>query len=151
MFGPSNLTLIIGLTLGMLKKLIPYAFISLFLTACGNDTPPEQADNGLDGGRNFIENYMKGDMKQAKLYIVESPENKAHFEQLINDYFGLDKEGRMQLRQASLQINEIKSINDQTTVIYYQNSFDKKPRWLKVISTNQVWKVDLKYSYGPKI
>lgn len=135
----------------MLKKLTLSLFIAFIAASCGNQGNSQQAENGIDGGRNFIENYMKGDMKQAKLYIVESPENKAHFEQLINDYFGLDKEGRMQLRQASLQINEIKSINDQTTVIYYQNSFDKKPRWLKVISTNQGWKVDLKYSYGPKI
>ena len=135
----------------MLKKLTLSLFIAFIVASCGNQGNNQQAENGIDGGRNFIENYMKGDMKQAKLYIVESPENKAHFEQLINDYFGLDKEGRMQLRQASLQINEIKSINDQTTVIYYQNSFDKKPRWLKVISTNQGWKVDLKYSYGPKI
>ena len=135
----------------MLKKLTLSLFIAFIAASCGNQGNNQQAENGIDGGRNFIENYMKGDMKQAKLYIVESPENKAHFEQLINDYFGLDKEARMQLRQASLQINEIKSINDQTTVIYYQNSFDKKPRWLKVISTNQGWKVDLKYSYGPKI
>jgi len=135
----------------MLKKLIPYLLIGLIAASCGNQDPSQQADNAIDGGRNFIENYLKGDMKQAKLFVVESPENKAHFEQLINEYFGLDKEGRMQLRLASLQINEIKSIDDKTTVIYYQNSFDKKPRWLKVISTNQGWKVDLKYSYGPKI
>ena len=135
----------------MLKKLIPYLFISLFMAGCSGDNAIEQADNGIDGGRGFIENYMQGDMKKAKLYIVEGPENKAHFEKLINEYFGLDKEGRMQLRLASLQIDEIKTINEQTTVFYYRNSFDKIPRWLKVISTPQGWKVDLKYSYGPKI
>lgn len=135
----------------MLKKLIPYLFIAIAIASCNSQGTSQQADNAIDGGRNFIENYMKGDMKTAKFFVVESAENKAYFEQLINEYFGLDKEGRMQLRQASLQINEIKSMNDQTTVIYYQNSFDKKPRWLKVISTNQGWKVDLKYSYGPKI
>ena len=150
-FGTTNLTLIIGLTLGMLKKLIPFIIITLFVTSCTSQPSAEQADNAIDGGRNFIENYMKGDMKKAKLYIVEGPENKAHFEKLINEYFGLDKEGRMQLRLASLQIDEIKTINEQTTVIYYQNSFDKTPRWVKVISTPQGWKVDLKYSYGPKI
>jgi hypothetical protein len=150
-FDSANLRLKIGLTLGMLKKLIPYLLISFITAGCGNQGTSQQADNAIDGGRNFIENYMKGDMKQAKLFVVESPENKAYFKALINEYFGLDKEGRMQLRQASLQINEIKSINDQTTVIYYQNSFDKKQRWLKVISTNQGWKVDLKYSYEPKI
>jgi hypothetical protein len=63
----------------------------------------------------------------------------------------MDKEGRNQFRQASIQINEVKSLNDQTTVIYYQNSFDKTPRWIKVIYTSKGWKVDLKYSYGPKL
>jgi len=135
----------------MLKKLIPYAFISLFLTACGNDTPPEQADNGLDGGRNFIENYMQGDIQKAQLYLVEDPENQAYFDKMSASYFSMDKEGRNQYRQASIEINEVKTVNDQTTIIYYQNSFEKIPRWLKVISTPKGWKVDLKYSYGPKL
>lgn len=116
-----------------------------------NSSAPEKADNAIDGGRNFIENYMKGDMKKAKLYIALDNENLAFFEKMTTDYFALDKEGRMQLRQASLQIDEIKQINEQATVIYYRNSFDKTPRWLKVIATTEGWKVDLKYSFGPKI
>ncbi len=128
-----------------------YAFIFLFLTACGNDAPVEQADNGLDGGRNFIENYMQGDIQKAQLYLVEGPENKAYFDKMSNAYFSMDKEGRNQYRQASIQINEVKTVNNQTTIIYYQNSFEKIPRWLKVIATPKGWKVDLKYSYGPKL
>jgi hypothetical protein len=135
----------------MLKKLFSYAFISLFLTACGNDTPVEQADNGLDGGRNFIESYMQGDIQKAQLYLVEDPENQAYFDKMSTSYFSMDKEGRNQFRQASIQINEVKTVNAQTTIIYYQNSFEKIPRWLKVVSTPKGWKVDLKYSYGPKL
>jgi hypothetical protein len=150
MFGRTNLTLKIGLTLGMLKKLT-VLFIPFFMVACANQTASTQADNAIDGGRNFIESYMQGDIKKAKLFVADGAENKQFLEKMTNDYFALDKEGRMQLRQASLQINEIKTVNEQTTVIYYQNSFDKTPRWLKVISTPQGWKVDLKYSYGPKI
>jgi hypothetical protein len=135
----------------MLKKLIPYAFIALLQIACNNDKPVEQADNGLEGGRNFIENYMQGDITKAQLYMVEDPENLAYFDEMSKSYFSMDKEGRNQFRQASIQINEVKSLNDQTTVIYYQNSFDKTPRWIKVIYTSKGWKVDLKYSYGPKL
>ena len=135
----------------MLKKLIPYLFISFFLIACANENGIEQADSGIDGGRGFIENYMQGDMKKAKLYVLADAQNMAFFNKITNEYYALDKEGRMQLRQASLQIDEVKTINEQTTVIYYRNSFDKTPRWVKVIATPKGWKVDLKFSYGPKI
>ena len=135
----------------MLKKLIPYLFISLFMAGCSGDNAIEQADNGIDGGRGFIENYMQGDMKKAKKYLVEDAQNNTFFNKMTSEYFGLDKEGRMQIRQASIQIDEVKTVNDQTTIIYYRNSFDKTPRWVKVVSTPKGWKVDLKYSFGPKI
>ncbi len=151
MFGQTNLTLIIGLTLGMLKKLILYCSLIIAGASCNPNSTAEKADNPLDGGRYFIENYMQGDMKKAQQYLLVNTENQAYFDKLTKEYFALDKEGRMQLRQASIQINEVKTINEQATAILYQNSKDKVLRWVKVVSTPEGWKVDLKFSYGPKL
>ena len=145
----TNLTLIIGLTLGMLKKLILYCSFISAMVACSSTSAVEKADNPLDGGRYFIENYMQGDMKKAQQYLLVDTQNQAFFDQMTKDYFALDKEGRMQLRQASIQINEVKTINEHTSIILYQNSQDKTPRWIKVVFSPDGWKVDLKYSYGP--
>jgi hypothetical protein len=50
---------------------------------------------------------MQGNFKKAKFYVLEDAENLALFEKMANNYYGLDKEGRQQIRLASIQINEI--------------------------------------------
>jgi hypothetical protein len=111
----------------------------------------ELADNPLDGGRYFIENCMQGNFKKAKFYVVEDAENLALFEKIASNYYGLDKEGRQQIRLASIQINEISAVDSTMTIMNYQNSFDNKVHKLKIISTPKGWKVDLKYTYGPNL
>ena len=128
-----------------------YCSLIILASSCNSNNPVEKADNPLDGGRYFIENYMQGDMKKAQQYLLVDAKNQAYFDQMTKDYFGLDKEGRMQLRQASIQINEVKTIDQQSSAILYQYSTDKQARWIKVVSTEAGWKVDLKYSYGPKL
>jgi uncharacterized lipoprotein NlpE involved in copper resistance len=135
----------------MLKKLILFLSLLLALLSCNNQSQLEKADNPLDGGRYFIENYMQGDMIKSKQYLLVDPKNQAYFEQLKKDYFDLEKESRTQLRQASIQINEVKSLDSNSTVIYYQYSVDTLARWMKVVNTPNGWKVDLKFSYGTKL
>ena len=135
----------------MLKNLILYTSLLFLGTACSSNNNTEQADNPLDGGRYFIENYMQGDMKKAHAYLLVDDKNQAYFDQMTKEYYSLDKEGRTQLRQSSIQINEVKTINDKTSAILYANSNDKVERWVKVVSTPQGWKVDIKFSYGPKL
>ena len=94
---------------------------------------------------------MQGNFKKAKFYVVEDAENLALFEQLASNYYGLDKEGRQQIRLASIQINEISAVDSAMTILNYQNSFDSKVHKLKIISTPNGWKVDLKYTYGPNL
>ena len=109
-----------------------------------------KADNALDGGRYFIENCMKGDFSKAKNYFLASPQNQAIFDSISAHYFLLDKEGRQQLRQASIQINEISSIDPTHTSFDYQNSLDKIAQKMMVVSTPEGWKVDLEYSFPQK-
>ncbi|MCX6203546.1 MAG: hypothetical protein NTY43_04540 [Bacteroidetes bacterium] len=143
-----------GLTLGMIKTIKAPFFIALvcmgLLAACNSQPNVDLADNALDGGRYFIENCMQGDFKKAKNYLVESPQNEAIFDTLSAHYYLLDKEGRQQLRQASIQINEVSSIDATHSIIDYQNSFDKIPMKMSVIATPKGWKVDLQYSYPQK-
>jgi hypothetical protein len=135
----------------MLKNLILYTSLLLAVTSCNSHSTAEKADNPLDGGRYFLENYMQGDMVKAQQYLFVNEQNQAFFDQMTKDYFAMDKEGRMQTRQASIQIDEVKALDAKASVIYYENSNDKVQRWIKVIETPDGWKVDLKFSYGPKL
>jgi hypothetical protein len=131
----------------MLKNTTLALMACLLITACGQTSSYEKADNALDGGRFFLENLNQGDIKKAKMYILDNPENIQLFDSVSKSYFALDKEGRQRLRQASIQINEIQEKSKTETHIQYQLSIDSKKRTLKVVSTPEGWKVDLKYSY----
>jgi len=147
-----------GLTLAMFKNIKASIYLSTILSsillclfsACGTGPNEFKADNALDGGRYYIENCMKGDFKIAKKYILASPENQAIFDTLSAHYFLLDKEGRQQLRQASIQINEIRSIDSTHSSFDYQNSLDKIAQKMMVVSTPEGWKVDLQYTFPQK-
>jgi hypothetical protein len=129
------------------KSLFPSIWMTLLFLSCSSTPAYEKAVDPLDGGRSFIENCMQGDIKKAHFYMISDSSNEAYFKQISDAYFALDKEGRMQNRQASLQINELVALDPKTTLIYYKYSYDETPKVIKVVETPEGWKVDLKYSY----
>ena len=133
-------------------KLKTFGVIGLMtlMISCSDTGSKELADNALDGGRYFLENCNQGDFQKANIYLLDNPENQRYLKTISNTYFTLDKEGRQQLRQASIQINEVRAIDSSETIISYQSSMDTIPHQLKVISTPNGWKVDLKYTYIAK-
>jgi hypothetical protein len=135
----------------MIKKLFTLFFASICLLSCQQQPDFEIATSPLDGGRYFIESCLQGEFKKAKFYLLSDSTNQGHFDQITKNYYELDKEGRQQLRQASIQINEISAIDSSNSVIHYQNSFEKLAHKLKVIQTKDGWKVDLKYTYTPEL
>ena len=135
----------------MIKKLFTLVFASIFLLSCQQQPDFEIATSPLDGGRYFIESCLQGEFRKAKFYLLLDSANQGHFEQITKNYYELDKEGRQQLRQASIQINEISAIDSSNSVINYQNSFEKVVHKLKVTQTKEGWKVDLKYTYTPEL
>ena len=120
------------------------------MIGCTDTASKELADNPLDGGRYFLENCNQGDFSKAKNYFLVNPQNQAIFDSISAHYFLLDKEGRQQLRQVSIQINEIRSIDPTHTSFDYQNTLDKIPQKMMVVSTPEGWKVDLEYSFPQK-
>ena len=143
-----------GLTLAMFMnikaRLVLFIGFLAIASSCNMGVDEMKAESALDGGRYYIENCMKGDFKIAKKYLLASPQNQAIFDSLSAQYFLLDKEGRQQLRQASIQINEILSIDSTHSSFDYQNSLDKIAQKMMVVSTPEGWKVDLQYSYPQK-
>ena len=135
----------------MNKKLVTLLFASIFLLSCQQQPDFEIASSPLDGGRYFIESCLQGEFRKAKFYLLLDSTNQGHFEQISKSYYELDKEGRQQLRQASIQINDISAIDSSNSVINYQNSFEKVVHKLKVTQTKEGWKVDLKYTYTPEL
>ena len=55
-----------------------------------------------------------------------------------------DKQG---YRDASINIHNVETVNDSTTIVNYSNSYKKEKADLKVVRLNGAWLVDFKHSF----
>jgi hypothetical protein len=55
-----------------------------------------------------------------------------------------DKRG---YREASINMHDVRQVNDSTTIVNYSNSFMKKNDSLRVVRSDGQWLVDFKYSF----
>lgn len=125
-----------------MKKLIP--IILIFISSCaGKEKFHLPAVDAFDAGREYLKATMEGDFEKAAFYTVQDEKNKAVLDQTEKSYREKDKEGRQQLRTASLNINGVKVLPDSSTEINYSYSFDKQPHVVTVIKKSGNWVVDL--------
>lgn len=127
-------------------------FFSLFLIfACSsNQVNYSKAENAFDAGREFIDGTLKGDFKKSAHYMLMDTSNQQLLNVQENEFRLKDKEGRQQLRTASINIQQIEDVDSITSLIHYNNSFDKINHMLKVVKQNNNWTVDFKYSFQNK-
>lgn len=133
-----------------MKYLLLSFFVLVF--ACKNTStnfPP--AENALDAGREFIDACLKGDFSKASAYMLADSINQGHLQRAETKFREYDKEGRQQLRSASINISEVSDVDTLTSIIYYSNSFDQKPLKVKVVKQSEKWLVDFKYTFNSNL
>lgn len=123
-------------------KSITWIMLLLLCACAGKEKNYIKASDALDAGREYIRACMEGDFDKAAFYLLPTEPNRSALKATETAYRSQDKEGRQQLRAASVQINGIKDQPDGSTEIYYSYSFDKQPRTLKVVNNNGTWQVD---------
>lgn len=77
--------------------------------------------------------------------------NQGHLQRAETKFREYDKEGRQQLRSASINISEVSDVDTLTSIIYYSNSFDQQPLKVKVVKQSEKWLVDFKYTFNPNL
>src|SRR3954449_5774672 len=125
-------------------------FFSCILFSCA-EKHYTKAENALDAGREFIDGCLKGDFDKASYYMLQDDKNKSLLLQQKRNYDAKSKEEKQEYNSASIIIYEDATINDSTHIINYQNSYDKVGRKVKVISKNNTWLVDFKYTFNPNL
>jgi hypothetical protein len=124
-------------------------FILAFAISCSSKKAALlPAENSFDAGREFIDGNLKGDFQKATFYMIADEQNKQFLSVAEQEYRQKDKEGRQELRTASINLEKVEDIDKAQSIIYFSNSFDKKPQKIKVIKTNQGWLVDYKFSFS---
>ena len=121
----------------------------LLLTACGSNDSGNTSENDVDAARNFIRAALDGQYKEAQNLIVADSVNKQYLDAFATNYRermnGTDKRG---YRESSINIHNIRSVNDSVTIVHYSNSYKQTQDSLKVVRQDNNWLVDLKYSFS---
>jgi hypothetical protein len=132
-----------------MQKLLIFSLL-FFVSCSGNNIQYLKAENAFDAGREFIDGTLKGDFKKAAFYMLPDSANQQFLAVQEKDFRLKDKEGRQQLRTASINIQQVEDIDSTVSIIHFNNSFEKKDQILKVIKQNNNWLVDFKYSFQKK-
>ena len=83
--------------------------------------------------------------------MINDSTNQGHLQRAEAKFRTYDKEGRQQLRTASINISEVSDVDTVTSIIYYSNSFDQQPLKIKVVKQAEKWLVDFKYTFNPNL
>ena len=124
----------------MIRKTIFITYGLIALLGCSTQQSFSPADNALDAGREFIDAKLKGDFAIASFYMLEEPVQQAWLKTAEANYRKLDRGGRQQSREASINIAGVQEKHADTTLIQYSYSFDTTPKTLLVVRNNQQWK-----------
>jgi hypothetical protein len=125
-----------------MRKLL--VLTAMLLVSCGNkEKDYRKAENALDAGREFIGSCLQGDFTRAAFYMVANEANTRSLAETEKIYREKDKDGRQQLRTASINIRGVTELSDSVSLIKYSNSFDKMPQTLRVVKRNGDWLADL--------
>lgn len=137
----------------IMKQLFHLSLL-LLLAACNtedkkNETEPE---DDLGAARNFIRAALDGDYAKARTYLLPDSMNTEYMnlsERKYNET--MSREMKDEYKKASINIHEVKPLNDSASVISYSNSYFKKDtQHLKVVKLNNKWLIDFKYYFEAK-
>jgi len=131
-----------------MKKILSASFLLFILAACNNDkTTSGNSENDVDAARNFIRSALDGKFSQARQYMLQDTANLQFLDVAEQNYERAPVETINAYKGSSINIHQVNTVNDSTTVVVYSNSFKKDHDTLKVLKVNNQWLVDLKYLY----
>lgn len=132
-----------------MKQLVAILTLILFF-GCNNGEDEYRApENALDAGREFIQSTLKGKFTKADKYMLQDEDNKYLLSKFAQQYSKLSERERAAFANASINVAEVDDVAaDSVTVISFSNSYKKTPQKIKVVRSNNDWKVDFKYTFS---
>jgi hypothetical protein len=129
-----------------MKKILSASFLLFILAACNNDKTGK-SENDVDAARNFIRSALDGKFSEARQYMLQDTANLQFLDVAERNYERAPVETINSYRGSTINIHQVNTVNDSTTVVVYSNSFKKDHDTLRVLKVNNQWLVDLKYLY----
>lgn len=130
----------------MKRILVILCSAALLFAAC-NENKIDKSDP-LESGRGFIEASLKGDYITADKYLLPDSTNMEYFQTLKDFNNKMSKEERYSYSTANIIIDSTVMKSDSVEIIYYSNTFKKKPSKIKMVKKDKDWLVDFKYTFS---
>ena len=123
------------------------SFLLLFIYGCNSNDEKATADSdALNAGRNFIRAALDGNFARARSFVLPDSVNMEWFgiyERSYNER--MKPEDKKGYKEASINVHEVKDLNDSTTLLIYSNSYFKNDtHQLRIVRVNSQWLIDLK-------
>lgn len=120
----------------------------VFWLGCAEPEGFKSPEDPLDAGREFIRALLDGDYEKGSLYVLDDPEDQEIFRRYERYMKKQPKKELLNLKSASIIINNIENSGDSISVINFSNSHSMKPMDLKIVKINGEWKIDLSYTFS---
>ncbi len=122
--------------------------MTIALLSCNNaDEQAGKPESDLDAARMFIRDALDGRYDEARKLMIVDSTNENRMSDTERTYEHMKKEDKRDYREASINIHNVRKVNDSMTVVTYSNSFKNTHDSVKVIRQNGEWLVDLKYTF----
>ena len=134
--------------------ILSFLFLHFFCACSGGEGERTgevtTSENDVDAARNFIRSALDGKYDRARKFMIQDSLNNQYLDLFQRNYESrMDPEDKRGYREASINIHDIRQLNDSATVVSYSNSFKKKNDSLMVVRRDEQWLVDLKYAFSP--
>lgn len=135
-----------------MKQYIVHAasFLFLFAISCNNrdqQTAEPKSENDIDAARNFIRAALDGKFNEAKTFLLSDSSNIEYFDANERNYQRINPDEKRYYREATINIHNVTTENDSTTIVIYSNSYKNDHDTLRVLKKKNQWLVDLKYLF----
>jgi hypothetical protein len=134
-----------------MKNTYPVFLFLLFLCAsCKNNDKAavqEEPENSVDAARDFVRSALDGKFREARAYLLEDSVNTNYMDVAERSYQKASQDVKDGYRTSTIYIHKVDSINDNTSIVIYSNSYKNDHDTLKLLKVNNQWLVDIKYLY----
>jgi len=133
-----------------MRKLTAIIIVALaFLFSCNDTENYKKPDDPLEAGTDFIKSALEGNMRKAKIFILNDGVNNRLFEKFEKKYNDMPAAEKTAYKEAStsIHVNKFQNLNDSTAIFNYSNSYKKENNEIKLVKVNGEWWVDFKYTF----
>lgn len=96
----------------------------------------------------FIRNALDGKYSDARKLMLQDSLNLELLDAFEHNYeTRMNREDKRGYRESSINMHDVRQLNDSTTIVKYSNSYKNQQDSLKLVRISGDWLVDFKYSF----